>query len=142
LITENKTEHEIVTSRVKQLARMLYSNPPIHGARIVDVILSDKQLTSEWHDELKVMSGRIAQMRTGIVEKLKERKSVHSWRHITDQIGMFAFTGLNKEMVDQLRTEYAIYMTLDGRISIAGLNTKNLDYVADAFHNVTKDKHF
>lgn len=121
---------------------MLYSNPPIHGARIVDVILSDKQLTSEWHDELKVMSGRIAQMRTGIVEKLKDRKSAHSWRHITDQIGMFAFTGLNKEMVDQLRTEYAIYMTQDGRISIAGLNTKNLDYVADAFHNVTKDKHF
>ena len=55
---------------------------------------------------------------------------------------MFAFTGLNKEMVDQLRNEYAIYMTMDGRISIAGMNTGNLDYIADAFHKVTKDKKF
>jgi aspartate/tyrosine/aromatic aminotransferase len=55
---------------------------------------------------------------------------------------MFAFTGLNKEMVEQLRKDYAIYMTTDGRISICGLNTKNLDYVAEAFHNVTKDKKF
>lgn len=55
---------------------------------------------------------------------------------------MFAFTGLNKEMVDLLRTEHHIYMTADGRISIAGLNTSNLDYVADAFHKVTKDKKF
>lgn len=55
---------------------------------------------------------------------------------------MFAFTGLSKEMVEQLKNEYAIYMTTDGRISIAGLNTKNLDYVADAFNKVTKDKQF
>ena len=55
---------------------------------------------------------------------------------------MFAYTGLNKEMVDQIRNEYAIYMTADGRISIAGLNSGNLDYVADAFHNTTKDKKF
>jgi len=55
---------------------------------------------------------------------------------------MFAYTGLSKEMVDQLRTEYAIYLTADGRISIAGLNTSNIDYIADAFHNVTKDKKF
>jgi aspartate/tyrosine/aromatic aminotransferase len=55
---------------------------------------------------------------------------------------MFAFTGLNKEMVEQLRNEYAIYMTADGRISICGLNTKNLDYIAESFHAVTKDKTF
>lgn len=55
---------------------------------------------------------------------------------------MFAFTGLNKEMIDQLRNEYAIYMTADGRISICGLNTHNLDYVSEAFHKVTKDKKF
>jgi aspartate/tyrosine/aromatic aminotransferase len=79
---------------------MLYSNPPIHGARIVDIILGDPKLTQEWYGELKVMSGRMGDMRKGIVEKLKERKNPHNWKHITDQIGMFAFTGLNKEMVD------------------------------------------
>mmetsp|Transcript_26026 Transcript_26026/g.25250 ORF Transcript_26026/g.25250 Transcript_26026/m.25250 type:complete len:89 (-) Transcript_26026:35-301(-) len=88
------------------------------------------------------MSGRMQQMRTGIVQKLKERGNPHNWKHVTDQIGMFAFTGLNKEMVDELRTKQAIYMTADGRISIAGLNSGNLDYVADAFHAVTKDKQF
>jgi len=55
---------------------------------------------------------------------------------------MFAFTGLNKDMVDELRTKYAIYMTADGRISIAGLNTGNLDYIAESFHAVTKGKKF
>ena len=55
---------------------------------------------------------------------------------------MFAYTGLSKEMVEELRSKYAIYMTADGRISICGLNTKNLDYIADAFHSITKDKQF
>jgi aspartate aminotransferase len=55
---------------------------------------------------------------------------------------MFAFTGLNKQMVDELREKYAIYMTADGRISIAGLNTGNIGYIAEAFHAVTKGKKF
>jgi aspartate aminotransferase len=142
IITDNAKEKEIVMSRLKQLARMLYSNPPIHGARIVDIILGDKELTAEWHKELKVMSGRMSDMRSGLVQKLKDRKNPHNWKHITDQIGMFAFTGLTKDQVDALRTQSAIYMTADGRISIAGLNSGNLDYVADAFHNVTKDAKF
>jgi len=58
---------------------MLYSNPPIHGARIVDIILSDEGLTKEWHKELKVMSGRMADMRAGLVKKLKERGNPHNW---------------------------------------------------------------
>jgi len=55
---------------------------------------------------------------------------------------MFAFTGLTKDMVEELKQKFAIYLTADGRISISGLNTHNLDYVADAFHEVTKDKKF
>ena len=67
VITGNKKETDIVMSRIKQLARPLYSNPPIHGARIVDIVLSDAELTKEWHRELKVMSGRIMDMRKGLV---------------------------------------------------------------------------
>lgn len=142
VVTQSPKETDVVMSRIKQLARPIYSNPPVHGARLVDVVLSDKALTEEWHSELKVMSGRMADMRKGIVDKLKQHGSTHSWKHITDQIGMFAYTGLTKEMVDQLRTDYAIYMTGDARISICGLNTKNLDYVAEAFHKVTQGKTF
>jgi aspartate aminotransferase len=81
-------------------------------------------------------------MRHGLVKNLKDLGSEHSWQHMIDQIGMFAFTGLNKQQVDELREKYAIYMTADGRISIAGLNTGNLNYIAEAFHAVTKGKKF
>lgn len=71
-------------TRIKSLARALYSNPPIHGARIIDIILGDKELTSMWHNDLKTMSGRIIEMRKGLANKLKELGSEHSWTHITD----------------------------------------------------------
>lgn len=81
-------------------------------------------------------------MRHGLVKKLKDLGNEHDWSHATSQIGMFAYTGLNKDQVNELREKHAIYMTMDGRISIAGLNTGNLDYVASAFHQVTKGKSF
>lgn len=142
LVTGSKTETEVVMSRLKQIARPIWSNPPIHGARLINVVLEDAALTQEWHRELKVMSGRMASMRQGLFDRLKGSGSKHNWQHVVDQIGMFAFTGLNKEMVEELRNKYAIYMTADGRISICGLNTKNLDYIAESFHAVTHGKEF
>lgn len=65
--TESTKEQEIVMSRIKQLARPMYSNPPVHGARIVDIVLDDKKLTGMWHNDLKVMSGRIIDMRKSLV---------------------------------------------------------------------------
>ena len=88
------------------------------------------------------MSGRMQEMRVGLRQRLADLGNEHDWSHVTSQIGMFAFTGLNKDMVNELRENYAIYMTMDGRISIAGLNSKNIDYVADAFHKVTTGKAF
>jgi aspartate aminotransferase len=79
LVTGSKTETEVVMSRLKQIARPIYSNPPIHGGRLVDIVLSSKELTAEWHSELKVMSGRMASMRSGIVQKLKDRSNPHSF---------------------------------------------------------------
>lgn len=70
LVTGSRKETEVVMSRLKQTARPMYSSPPIHGARLVETVLKDKQLTAEWHSELKVMSGRMAAMRTGITQKL------------------------------------------------------------------------
>ena len=71
---------------------------------------------------------------------MKEQGNKNDWSHVTSQIGMFAFTGLNPEQVAECASKYGIFMTGDGRISIAGLNTKNLDYIAESFHAVTKDK--
>ena len=88
------------------------------------------------------MSGRMHEMRHSLVAKLKALGNEHDWSHVTSQIGMFAFTGLNKDQVNELREKHAIYMTMDGRISIAGLNTGNIDYCAEAFHNATHGKKF
>lgn len=95
ILTGSEDEKKVVMSRVKQIARPIYSNPPIHGARIVDIILSDERLTKMWHNDLKVMSGRMFEMRHGLVNKLKDIGNEHNWQHVIDQIGMFAYTGLN-----------------------------------------------
>jgi len=116
----------------------MYSNPPIHGARIVDIILSDPGLTADWHNELLLMSGRMQEMRKGLRGKLEALGNKNDWSHVTSQIGMFAYTGLNQDQVNELREKHHIYMTMDGRISIAGLNTGNLDYIAEKFHEVSK----
>lgn len=142
IVTESKEEKNLATARMKQMARNLYSNPPIHGARLVDIVLSDPELTKMWHQDLKDMSSRMQEMRFALVQKMKDLKNPHNWSHMSDQIGMFAYTGLNKDMVNTLREDSHIYMTMDGRISVAGLNSGNIDYVAEAFHNVTKDAQF
>lgn len=142
VVCSSQAEKDIVNSRIKQIARPIYSNPPIHGARIVDIILGDEKLTAMWHEDLRIMSRRMNDMRIGMKAALESLGNEHNWDHVTSQIGMFAFTGLNKDQINELREKYSIYMTMDGRISIAGLNTHNLDYVAGAFHAVTHGKSF
>lgn len=78
----------------------MYSNPPLHGARIVDTVLSDAQLKDLWFKEVKGMADRIISMREAFVKGLKERGNPHDWSHVTNQIGMFAFTGVNKQMCE------------------------------------------
>lgn len=118
----------------------MYSNPPIHGARIVDLILGDEELTNEWVSEVKGMAHRLKDLREQIVKKLKDLGSEHDWSHITNQVGMFAFTGLTAEMVGQVREKHSIYMPPDGRISVAGVNSGNIDHICSAFHEVSHGK--
>lgn len=134
----SEEEKERVLSQVKILIRPMYSNPPIHGARIVDEILSSPELTTEWKKELKGMADRMNGIRNRLVELLKEVGSKRDWSHINHQIGMMAFTGLTKEQVARLKAEHHIYMTDDGRAAISGLNTRNVEKVARAFHEITK----
>lgn len=84
------------------------------------------------------MADRIISMRTQLVSNLKKEGSSHNWQHITDQIGMFCFTGLKPEQVEQLTKEFSVYMTKDGRISVAGVTSGNVGYLAHAIHQVTK----
>lgn len=137
-ISDSKQEAGAVESHVKFIARAQYSNPPKYGAHLVDIVLSDPDLTKEWHRELRVMSDRISSMRQALYDGLKGKGSKLNWEHIIKQIGMFAYTGVSLDQVKKLKNDFHIYLTDDGRISISGLNTKNVDYVAQAFHEVTK----
>ncbi|KAF4126700.1 aspartate aminotransferase, cytoplasmic [Geosmithia morbida] len=125
-----------VASQLAILQRSEISNPPIYGARIAGIVLNDPALFAEWEKNLEEMSGRIISMRKQLRAKLEEQGTPGTWNHITDQIGMFSFTGLSEEQVMRLRKESHVYMTKNGRISMAGLNTKNLDRFAKAVHHV------
>ena len=140
IVCKDAEQKEKVMSQLKNIIRPMYSSPPKHGSSIVKTVLSDEGLTDQYYKECALMADRISSMRTRLVEALVASGSSHDWSHVTQQIGMFAFTGMSAEMCDQLTDEYAIYLTRDGRISLAGLNESNLDYVAKAVHAVTDGK--
>lgn len=137
----NDAEHTAkrIASQLAVLQRSEISNPPAHGARIANLILNDPALYAQWEENLRVMSGRIIAMRKALRSKLEELQTPGTWDHITDQIGMFSFTGLSEKQVLALRAGAHIYMTNNGRISMAGINTKNIDYVAKAIDNVVRE---
>eukprot|EP00566_Odontella_aurita_P010146 CAMPEP_0113546876 /NCGR_PEP_ID=MMETSP0015_2-20120614/12047_1 /TAXON_ID=2838 /ORGANISM="Odontella" /LENGTH=436 /DNA_ID=CAMNT_0000447375 /DNA_START=54 /DNA_END=1364 /DNA_ORIENTATION=- /assembly_acc=CAM_ASM_000160 len=140
VVTSSPEERERIMSQLKLIIRPMYSSPPIHGSSIVRTVLSDDGLTSQYYDECATMADRIQSMRAMLVTKLGEAGSTHDWSHITSQIGMFAFTGMDSDMCDRLTDEYSIFLTKDGRVSLAGLNDGNIEYVAGAIHAVTDGK--
>ncbi|CAN1120102.1 Aspartate aminotransferase, cytoplasmic [Linum perenne] len=123
-----------VESQLKLVIRPMYSSPPIHGASIVATILKDSDMYKQWTMELKAMADRILSMRQQLFDALSTRGTPGDWSHIIKQIGMFTFTGLNSEQVAFMTKEYHIYMTFDGRISMAGLSSSTVAHLADAIH--------
>lgn len=138
IVCSDKDEAARVMSQVKILIRPLYSNPPLHGARIVSTILSNPELNSIWLKDVKGMADRIINMRTKLKENLAKEGSIRDWSHITDQIGMFCFTGMTPDQVEKLTKEFSVYLTKDGRISVAGIASSNVEYLAHAMHHATK----
>ncbi|KAM0943459.1 putative aspartate transaminase [Dioscorea sansibarensis] len=129
-----------VKSQLKRLARPMYSNPPVHGARIVANVVGNPTLFNEWKEEMELMAGRIKNVRQKLFDSLSQKdKSGKDWSFILKQIGMFSFTGLNKAQSDNMTNKWHVYMTKDGRISLAGLSLSKCEYLADAiidsFHN-------
>eukprot|EP00850_Spirogloea_muscicola_P017422 SM000149S01357 [mRNA] locus=s149:337047:340073:- [translate_table: standard] len=130
-----------VKSQLKRLARPMYSNPPVHGARIVASVVGDPGLFDEWRAEMEEMAGRIKQVRQRLFDQLMAKDmSRKDWSFVLKQIGMFSFTGLNTAQCDNMTKKWHVYMTKDGRISLAGLSANKCEYLADAiidsFYNV------
>jgi len=127
-----------VESQIKILIRPMYSNPPRHGARIATEVMTNPELREQWLKDVKFMADRIISMRAQLRDGLAKNGSSRDWKHITDQIGMFAFTGMTPEQVEKITKDFSVYLTKDGRISIAGITSGNVGHLAEAMAAVTK----
>ncbi|KAG0209536.1 Aspartate aminotransferase, cytoplasmic [Mortierella sp. GBA30] len=130
-----------IESQIAKAQRAVISNPPAYGSRIVSLVLSDKGLYKEWEQNLATMANRIIDMRRILFEELIKLGTPGKWNHIVDQIGMFSFTGLSAPQVKVLKEKYHVYLTDNGRISMAGLNSKNVKYFAHAVDDVVRHHH-
>lgn len=128
-----------VMSQMDIIIRNLYSNPPKHGANIVKTVLSDPALYQEWRDELYAMSMRIQEMRSVLYDELIRLKTPGSWTHVTSQIGMFSFTGLSPAQCKAMVEKHHIYMLGNGRVSMAGVTSGNVKYIAAAIDDVVRN---
>lgn len=125
-----------VRSQLANVARNLWSTPPDHGAAVVATILGDAQLKQQWSAEVEAMRGRIAQLRSGLVEALAPHGLSERFAHIGVQRGMFSYTGLSAEQVKQLREKHSVYMVSSGRANVAGIDATRLALLAEAIADV------
>jgi aromatic-amino-acid transaminase len=138
VITESDEESARVLSQVKRVVRTNYSNPPSHGSKLVASVLGSPELRVLWERELGEMRERIKTMRKLLVEQIHARVPGADFSFIAKQRGMFSYSGLTKEQVRRLRAEFSIYAIDSGRICVAALNSRNIDYVADAIAKVIR----
>jgi aromatic-amino-acid transaminase len=136
VVCGNAQEAQRVLSQLKVLIRANYSNPPTHGAKAVAAVLADAKLRALWEDELAQMRQRIRQMRVSLIDKLKAAGVRQDMSFIGTQQGMFSYSGLTKPQMQRLRSEFGIYGVDSGRICVAALNPRNIDYVARAVAKV------
>lgn len=136
VLCENKEEAARVLSQLKIVIRTNYSNPPIHGGAVVAAVLNNPELRAIWEKELAEMRVRIKAMRQKLVDGLKAAGVKQDMSFITSQIGMFSYSGLSKEQMIRLRTEFGVYGTDTGRMCVAALNSKNIDHVCQAIAKV------
>ena len=138
VVTSGAEEAARVLSNLKRVVRTNYSNPPSHGSEIVATVLASPELKNLWERELGDMRERIKSMRRRLVESIHTRARGADFGFVLKQRGMFSYSGLSKEQVRRLREQYSIYTIDTGRICVAALNSKNIDYVADAIAAVIR----
>ncbi len=136
VLCESKEEASRVLSQLKIVIRTNYSNPPIHGGAIVASVLNNPELHALWEKELGEMRVRIKAMRQKLVDGLKAAGVKQDMSFITTQIGMFSYSGLSKDQMVRLRSEFGVYGTDTGRMCVAALNSKNIDYVCASIAKV------
>ncbi|MBI4291016.1 MAG: aspartate/tyrosine/aromatic aminotransferase [Betaproteobacteria bacterium] len=136
IVTNTTDDAARALSQLKRLVRTNYSNPPTHGGKIVATVLGNAELRALWEKELGGMRERIRDIRRQLVEKLQARVPGSDYSFVTKQRGMFSYSGLSKDAVTKLREKFSVYAVDSGRICVAALNSRNVDYVADSIAKV------
>lgn len=133
VVCENADAAGRVLGQLKATVRRIYSSPPNFGAQVVSAVLSDAQLKASWLSEVESMRSRILTMRQALVDVLKQAMPGRDFDYLLKQRGMFSYTGLSAAQVERLREEFGIYLIASGRMCVAGLNSRNVQRVAQAF---------
>jgi aromatic-amino-acid transaminase len=136
LVTASADEAARALSHVKRVVRANYSGPPSYGGGLATNVLTDPALCRQWEVELAGMRERVKSMRRQLVEKIRARRADFDLSYVIEQRGMFSYSGLTQAQVRRLRDEYSIYALESGRVCVAALNSRNIDYVAQAIADV------
>lgn len=136
VVCQNTNEAERVLGQIKLLVRRIYSNPPLHGARVISDVLNEPELFSIWKNEVDGMRTRIRTIRQKAYDILQEQAPHFDSSFIIKQHGMFSYTGLSLAQIERLRTDYGVYLIDSGRISVPGLNEDNVTYFAESVSKV------
>lgn len=136
IICSSSDKRPVVQSQIQSVARGSYSMPPSYGGALVDIILNDDALRTEWQNEVASMRGRMQDLRALLVNKLKERNAPVDFSFVTEQKGMFSFLCVEPEQVQKMRNNHSIYFVDSSRVNIAGISKTNVDTLADALISV------
>ncbi len=135
-ISGSSSQADIVLSQAKAVARQMYSMPPAHGALLVGMILDNEELRRQWQSELEEVRCRILSMRSILVDQIKNNNAGINFEHIKRQSGMFSFLGISDQQLERLRKDFGIYIVSSTRINLAGINSTNIGYLAEAIKTV------
>ena len=133
IVCDSSEEAGRVLGQLKATVRRNYSSPPNFGAQVVARVLNDDALKANWLAEVEAMRLRIIAMRKTLVDVLSTALPGKNFDYLLKQRGMFSYTGLSAQQVERLREEFGIYLVGSGRICVAGLNSNNVQQVAQAF---------
>jgi aromatic-amino-acid transaminase len=136
IVTADPEEAGRVLSQLKRVIRTNYSNPPTHGGKAAEIVLTTPELRVMWEKELGEMRDRIKAMRSELVARIRSIRSDFDFSFIVRQRGLFSYSGLSKAQVQRLREEYSLYAIESGRICVAAINSRNIDYVARSIASV------
>lgn len=132
VVSDSPERTAIAMSQLQRVARGMYSMPPDHGAELVARVYESVELRAEWMAELEGMRTRIVDLRAALVDRLRALRSDVDYSFVNRQRGMFSLLPLSTAQIQRLRDERHVYMPSDGRINVAGISRRNVDYLAES----------